>query len=228
MDQGKKNHEIWNEEMAQRYNPDLFITKTGFFIRFIEAIRLRTTKKALACRDQDVVLDLGCGPGNLLEQLPGRRVVGLDLSESLLALAQKRVQGHPRFELIKAPAETIPFPDATFDRIVCSEVLEHVESPSIVVTEIKRVAKPGARVVLTLPNEELINFFKKIVIKFGLKKWIAGDYNMSDNMLSEWHKTEIEPEWVKKESSGEFVLTDTVCVPSSLLPLHRIFIFTKK
>lgn len=218
-------HESWNEDMAHRYNPDAFITKSGFLIRRVEALRLEKTKRALKCGPRDVVLDLGCGAGNLLEKLEGSRIVGVDISDMLLAQAQQRVKGSARIELKKAPAEQLPYADNTFDRVVCSEVLEHVLDPKVVIAEIRRVAKAGARIVLTVPNEELINATKRVVLALGLKKWIAGGYEMSDNMLDEWHRTEISQDWVIDACREGFKPVGSWNVPMALLAYHRILAF---
>jgi ubiquinone/menaquinone biosynthesis C-methylase UbiE len=217
-------HEAWNERMAARYDPDAFITRSGAPVRWMEALRLRKTRVALQVTDQLDVLDVGCGSGNLLAILKGRRTVGFDLSEQLLAKARQRLQKRSDVELVKGFAESLPFPAGSFDRIICSEVLEHVREPEKVIAEIRRVAKPGARIVITLPNETLINFVKKIVIALGLKKFFAGDYPMSDNMLSEWHVGEIEPEWVENACKGRFEILAVRSCPFFLAPFHRLFV----
>jgi len=211
--------------MAKRFDPDAFITKSGYFIRTIEAMRLERTKRSLNLGAGLSVLDLGCGPGNLLERLEGARVVGLDLSDYLLAQARARVAGRAGFEVLKGDAEHLPFPDASFDRIVCSEVLEHIEKPDAAMREMRRVARPGARVVITVPNETLINLTKRVVIALGLKRWIAKDYPMSDDMLDEWHRTEISEEWVLDACAPLFRHAGTVSVPLPGLAFHRVMSF---
>lgn len=223
-----REHEAWNEEMAHRYNPDAFITKTGYLVRKIQAMRLRKTVRALDCGPRDSVLDVGCGGGNLLEAIPSGRVVGLDLSDYLLGLTKEKFKGRKGLHVVKGNVETLPFSDNSFDRIACSEVLEHVQNPAAVISEIHRISKPGARVVLTVPNEELINFTKKIVILFRLKKWFAGDYPMSDDMLHAWHKTEIEEGWILDACRGRFEHKWTWNVPLPVLSYHRILVFITK
>lgn len=220
-----KEHERWNDEMARKYNPDAFITKTGPIIRWVEGRRMRSTLRALEVRSSDAVLDLGCGPGNLLPMIGAQHVVGVDPSDSLLRIARTRTQNHPEIQLIKAFAEKLPFADHVFDRIVCSEVMEHVRNPEDVIREMKRVAKPDARIVITVPNEDLINLAKRWVIRLGLKKWMAGDYQMSDNMLEEWHVTEVTEENLKRFVGRQFKLEQVIGVPFSRLRFHRIFVF---
>lgn len=222
----RHDHEKWNEEMAIRHNPDDFINKTGFLVRWMEALRIKKSIQILDCQNTDHVLDLGCGAGNLTEKLAGAKIVGIDLSDSLIQLAMKRCKDLKQVEIKKGDAEDIKYPDSYFDRIICSEVMEHVANPDKALAEIHRVAKPGARVVITVPNEELINQTKKYVLKFGLKKWVAGQYNMSDNMLDEWHVSEITKEWMEDHSKGLFKLVKILNIPFGFFPYHRGFTFT--
>lgn len=211
--------------MAQKYAPDAFITKSGFLIRWVESLRLRRTRTALDLKSDHHVLDVGCGAGNLLAMLQGARLVGVDLAESLLKEARERLKGRPNVQLYKANIEALPFPDRTFDRVVCSEVLEHALRPEAILAEMRRVAKPGARVVITVPNEDLINWTKRLILKLGLKKFVAGQYPMSDNMLEEWHLNEISPRWVRKRSQPYFDFAASSGIPWPFLAYHRIFTF---
>jgi len=221
-------HEIWNEAMAKKFDPDSFITKTGFVIRYVESQRLRKAAQLLNCQASDTILDVGCGAGNILELLLGRKIVGLDLSDTLLEMAQKRIAGKNGYELIKADAEKIPFPEGTFDRIICSEVLEHTVNPEKVIQEILRVGKNKTQVVLTVPNEELINKTKKIILALGLKKIVAGGYNMSDEMLEEWHKHEIKREWLLNTCRRYMDFLTSSSVPIWGLAYHTVFSFSLK
>ena len=219
-----KEHEAWNDEMARLYDPDAFITKSGLAIRMVERLRMRRAQRALGASSPDV-LDIGCGPGNLLERLEGGRLVGVDLSETMLAQARRRLSGKPSVELLKADAEFLPFADGSFGRIICSEMLEHVLNPERVILEIHRVSRPGARVVFTVPNETLINWTKRVIIAFGLKRAIAGGYAMSDDMLDAWHRAEITEPWLLAACAERFTLAGRWGVPSALLPYHRILAF---
>ncbi|OGR81067.1 MAG: hypothetical protein A2X32_08985 [Elusimicrobia bacterium GWC2_64_44] len=219
---------VWNEAMARKYNPDAFITRSGAIVRWIEARRLGATAAVLDCRPGDKILDAGCGAGNLLEKLKGFDVTGVDISETLLAQARARISGQAGACVMFGNAEALPFPDATFDRAVCSEILEHVLNPETVLAELRRVVKPGGRIVLTVPNEGLISLTKKLVLLTGLKKAVSGDYEMSDDMLSEWHRHEITLSWAREKCRGSVLLRSVLRIPFFFLPFHYVLVLEVK
>ncbi|HSG88552.1 MAG TPA: class I SAM-dependent methyltransferase [Pseudomonadales bacterium] len=108
------------------------------------------------------LLDVGCGEGRhtLGAWLEAPvHAVGLDLSRRDLDIAEGRRQafedaapegGSARF--VCGSALDLPFPDASFDVVVCSEVLEHIFDHRGVLAEISRVLKPGGRFVTSVPR----------------------------------------------------------------------------
>ena len=91
------------------------------------------------------VLDNGCGPrGSLVWAREARRRVGLDpLAEEYRALG---IDEHP-MEYVAAPAEAMPFADASFDVVTSLNSLDHVDDLDRTVAEIKRVLRPGGHLV---------------------------------------------------------------------------------
>jgi SAM-dependent methyltransferase len=90
------------------------------------------------------VLDLGTGVGAMAHQLsqryPGIELVALDRSASQLHSARKL---HPVADYVLGDAAALPFPEATFDRVHASWLLEHVQHPVEILREVRRVLKPG-------------------------------------------------------------------------------------
>lgn len=217
-------HEAWNDLMARRYDPDAFITRSGFLIRWVASLRLRRIRETLDCGENSSLLDVGCGPGNLIAGLSAGEIVGLDLSDTLLGQAREKLKNRRGMRLIKGDAEKLPFPDDRFDRIVCSEVLEHVREPARALSEIRRVAKPGARIVLTIPNEALISRTKKIVLALRLKGFVAKGYAMSDEMREEWHVHEFTRDSLLNLTRGAFRLLRCEGVPFPFFAYHHLFL----
>jgi SAM-dependent methyltransferase len=106
------------------------------------------------------VLDVGCGSGVLLpamSSLVGRsgRVVGLDYAPAMLQLASERLMAGglaDSVELVLGNADALPFPDATFDAVHVERVLMHLEDPDAAIREMRRVARPGGRIVAAEPD----------------------------------------------------------------------------
>lgn len=102
-----------------------------------------------------LVLDVATGTGRLplalLEQ-PGfqGRVIALDLSRKMLGIAAAKLAPYgTRARLLHHPAESLPFPDDTFDLVTCLEALEFMMDFRVVLREMARVLRPGGMLVLT-------------------------------------------------------------------------------
>jgi len=107
------------------------------------------------------LLDMGCGEGRhsigaLLET--SANVVGLDLSLNDLNIAKSRLSDFDTENLETqctfgvGNITDIPLEDSSLDAVICSEVLEHVESPEESITEMIRVLKPGGIIALSVPR----------------------------------------------------------------------------
>jgi SAM-dependent methyltransferase len=95
------------------------------------------------------VLDLGCRSGALTRHfLDGNEVVGVDVDEAALAKAEER----GITPVVADVKEPLPFPDQAFDAVVAGELLEHIDFPETVVSEVHRVLEPGGSFVGSVPN----------------------------------------------------------------------------
>jgi SAM-dependent methyltransferase len=105
------------------------------------------------------VLDVGCGTGYLLGKAAGRAslAMGVDLNQQRLRAARDGLLHAKRpnrglIELAVADGQRLPFGDASFDRIICTETLEHVEDLRQTIRELARVLRPGGRLAVSVPH----------------------------------------------------------------------------
>jgi arsenite methyltransferase len=101
----------------------------------------------------ECVLDIGCGPGYLLRELAlavggEGRVLGIDISEPMLAMAQRRCAGIVHVAIEKADAGKLPSADGTFDLACALQIYAYVKELDEALAEVSRALKPGGRVVI--------------------------------------------------------------------------------
>lgn len=103
----------------------------------------------------DTTLDLGCGDGRLtsyLAQQTGRRIIGVDLSQSGFRKARRLAYQAGVKHLVtcqKGDALSLNFPNDQFDVVILSYALHHFEDPPAVLMEIRRVLRPGGNIVIS-------------------------------------------------------------------------------
>ncbi|MBY0399740.1 class I SAM-dependent methyltransferase [Myxococcota bacterium] len=115
------------------------------------------------------LLDAGCGEGRHCfgSQNRGANVVGLDLDLASMRMPGKVLakQGRAKGRLgamLQGDAFHLPFADASFDRVICSEVMEHVHDYRAAARELARVAKPGAKIAVTIPTATSENLYLRL------------------------------------------------------------------
>jgi ubiquinone/menaquinone biosynthesis C-methylase UbiE len=142
----QRNYDQWHEKMgrAEAENP---LVDPWY-------------KSVFSALEPDVagrMLEVGCGRGGfavwLAKQRPNLQIIGLDFSETAIALARNRAgieQGGVKF--IRGDAQALPFDKENFEIVISCECMEHVPDPPLMAREIARVLKPGGRFILTTEN----------------------------------------------------------------------------
>ena len=128
-----------------------------FWYRGLHALVLAALARHLAGRPagapRALILDAGCGPGGLTARLLGRgRVVGLDRSPLALEFAGT----HAGVPLVQAGVEALPLRPATFDAVVCLDVLYHRAVPDdrAALAQLAAACRPGGVLLVNLPAHE--------------------------------------------------------------------------
>jgi SAM-dependent methyltransferase len=119
----------------------------------------------------DRVIDLGCGTGRHVLELSKTPsdIIGADISRHdiragryLLEIMRRRGEVKARVHWLQTAGERLPFKDAAFDRVICTETLEHVDDEQVLARELVRVLKPGGILAISVPDEYSEKVFWKL------------------------------------------------------------------
>ena len=126
------------------------------------------------------LLDVGCGDGVIALELVrrGAIVTGLDADPAMIAAAGRRAEVERlQLRLVEGRAESLPFPDAGFDRVLAVATLCFVPDAERAVTEMARVLKPGGRLVIgELGGWSLWAAYRRLRAWFGHPTWRAARF----------------------------------------------------
>jgi len=134
------------------YNSDMLVQ------RYFQRRKTDVIRETLAVKNNQVVLDIGCGSGVQLNEI-GREqgyalAIGIDVNMSAIRFARGRALSNTEFLI--ADAQHLPVKSSSTDKIICAEIIEHLKSPDYLVNEIDRVLKRGGGVVITTPNDRSV------------------------------------------------------------------------
>ena len=131
--------------MASRYDDELWelvpeevVLSPGHLRRFVRG--LGPVERAL---------DLGCGDGRLGAELRAGELTIADVSRAALERARSRLPRATALEL--DPDAPVPLPDSSHDLVLCAETLEHVRDVQLLLSEARRILRPGGHLAITTP-----------------------------------------------------------------------------
>lgn len=144
--------------MTQQHNDlirESFTTQAAAFAAnpwVTDEERIRRLVAAARLTGDERVLDIATGPGYIAEAFAGaaREVVGVDLTDAMLAIAKERTnqRGISNVSFRAADAQNLPFENGEFDVVVCRLALHHLQKPLQVLREMARVCRAGGRVLV--------------------------------------------------------------------------------
>ena len=140
------------------------------------------------------ILDAGCGDGLFGSFLFSQRdVVGVDQDEASLELARKR---NLYSTVVRAPLEELPFDDEHFGSAHANCVMEHVSDPLTALREVRRVLRPGAPFVFTVPSEYFgrLLFWSRILGLTGVSRLRRRYEDLANRILDHRHVVDA-PQW---------------------------------
>jgi len=180
--------------------------------------RHRALKHIIETGKSQNILDLACGTGDFSIEIakhagPNTHVTGLDLSEGMLAVMNKKVNEcglADRISMIHGNCEELPFADGSFDRVTIAFGIRNVEHREKALTEMSRVLKPDGKLVileLSIPSQVVIGslykfYFLKILPLIG--GMISGDKSAYSYLPSSVVKFPQKNEWMETMRSSGF------------------------
>lgn len=117
--------------------------------------RARSVFEWVDPQDDQLILDMGCGRGfylNMLRYVSECRLVGAELEHEIVEKAQANIGHLPDILLNQANIYQMPYADNTFDAVILSEILEHIDDDVAGLREMLRILKPGGVVAITVPH----------------------------------------------------------------------------
>ncbi len=161
---------VWDEQSIARiwaYYAGNRSIQDQYFSR-VNGIRVLQAARGWIDFGRGRILDYGCGPGYLIEHLlaaAAGKVHGLEFEPDAAARANSRFSRHPAFGGVEfAGALPSNYAAQSMDAVLCIEVLEHLDDAALgqALAEIRRVLRPGGRLVVTTPREEDLEAGKAI------------------------------------------------------------------
>lgn len=115
---------------------------------------------------EDVLVDVGCGSGGVLEfcQRYAGKIFALDIDAEALSAVRSRTlfADAENISFVSASAEQLPITTGTATKVLCLEVLEHVEDPELVVAELLRIGRPGCIYLISVPGQFSESMMQKV------------------------------------------------------------------
>jgi len=213
-----------NDSLARKYSIDDYYARSPWLIRFIEQKRLEIIRDMVGDCDGLELAEIGSGGGHVLQMFPRANITAIDVSSVFLETAQKNLVGY-NAKFIKGEVDKLDLPSASFDRIICTEVLEHTVDPNAILRAISRILKPAGIAVITVPNDPLILRLKGIIRKTPVG-WVLRD-------RIEWggdayHVHHWAPAEFQRILEKYFRVIERSSAPNDALPIRACFRCVRK
>ena len=151
-----------NDRLAVEHPIDDYYERSPFPIRFVEGRRLAIIRSFMGNVSGLDVAEVGSGGGHVLRMFPEARLTAIDVSDEYLAVARRNLAGYD-VRFLKGEVDKMELAADQFDRVICTEVLEHVVDPEAVLAAIAKLLRPTGVAVITVPNDPLIGRIKDVV-----------------------------------------------------------------
>lgn len=211
--------EALNDRLATEHPIDDYYARSAWPIRLIERERLAIIRRMVGPHRGLEIAEIGSGGGHVLRMFPEARLTAVDVSSVFLETARKNLRGYD-VRFIKGELEKLSLPAASFDRVVCTEVLEHTKDPAAILREIRRILRPSGVAVITVPNDPLILQLKGVVRRTPVG-WLLRDKVSWGG--DEYHLHVWTPAQFEALLAPCFTVTERASAPLDAVPIRACF-----
>lgn len=145
---------IWEQVPPDYYQKGI---EKNFLQRLWHQRKLEAVSELIGDARPKSILDVGCASGWFLSQIarrfPKAKYIGVDVYKKAIQYAKEH---YPSLKFMVADAHSLPFPANSCDIVICTEVLEHVLKPELVISEIKRILKPNGIAVIEMDTGNIL------------------------------------------------------------------------
>lgn len=208
-----------NDRLAREHPIDDYYARSPLPIRIIEQKRLDIIRQMAGETAGRELAEIGSGGGHVLRMFPRAKITAIDVSDVFLDTARKNLAGYDA-KFIKGEVDKLDLPAASFDRIICTEVLEHTRDPEAILRAISRLLKPAGVAVITVPNDPLIDGLKAFVKKTPVG-WVLGNRIQWGGDIYHLHKW--TPDQFLRLLEKFFRVTERQSAPHDALPIRACF-----
>ncbi len=184
------------------------------------------TVRALGIVSGDRILDIAAGTGTSSSAIAraGARVTALDFSAGMVAVGRQR---HPDIDFVEGDATELPFDDASFDAVTVSFGLRNVNDPHKALAEMRRVLKPGGRLVIcefTTPPNRIVrrayDFYLTSVMPriANLSSTNPAAYTYLKDSIQDWPSQGLLASWIR---DAGFTAVGYRNLTGGVVALHR-------
>jgi 2-polyprenyl-3-methyl-5-hydroxy-6-metoxy-1,4-benzoquinol methylase len=217
--------EALNDRLAREHPINAYYETSPLPIRLIEQKRLAIIRDMVGPCSGLTLAEVGSGGGHVLRMFRPAKLTAIDVSQIYLDTARDNLPGYDvRFvkgEVDKLVAEGTLAPKS-FDRIVCTEVLEHTADPDAVLAAIAKLLGDGGIAVITVPNDPLILALKGVVRRTPLVGWALGKRGVNWGG-DEFHIHQWKPKEFERLLERHFRVREYQAAPSRALPIRACF-----